>query len=60
MTARTPIYYDSGNLVEMTTAEINEWVTQAIFQYANNPSVVLSVVGSGGTMTPTMADTRFR
>ena len=60
MTARTPIYYDSGNLVEMTTAEINEWVTQAIYQYANNPSVTLSVVSSGGTMSPTMADTRFR
>lgn len=60
MTARTPIYYDSGNLVEMTTAEINEWVTQAIYQYANDPSVTVSVVGSGGNISPTMSDTRYR
>lgn len=60
MTARTPLYYDSGNLVEMTSAEITEWVTQTIYQYAADPSVTVSVVGSGGTLSPTMSDTRFR
>ena len=60
MTARTPIYYDSGNLVEMTTAEVNEWVTQAIFQYASNPSVALTVDSGNGNIGTTLADTRFR
>ena len=60
MTARTPLYYDSGNLVEMTSAEITEWVTQAIYQYASDPSVTVSVVSSSGNISPTMSDTRFR
>ena len=58
MTARNPLYYDSGNLVEMTAGELLEWQREAIQQYAANPSVVITV-GSGNIGT-TMDDTRFR
>ncbi len=60
MTARTPLYWDGSSLKEMSSGEITEWVTQTIFQYANNPSVVLTVTAGSGNITPTMADTRFR
>lgn len=60
MTARTPIYWDGTNLKEFTAGEVTEYVTQAIFQYASNPSVVLTVTAGSGNITPTMADTRFR
>lgn len=58
MTARSPVYYDSGNLIEMTAGELLEWQREAIQQYAANPSVVITV-GSGNIGT-TMNDTRFR
>ena len=60
MTARTPLYYDSGNLVEMTSAEIVEWQRQAIYQYSQSKSVVLTVNAGNGNIGTTMNDTRFR
>ena len=30
MTARNPLYYDSGNLVEMSAAQLLEWQRKAI------------------------------
>ena len=60
MTARTPLYYDgSGSLIELSTAEIVEYQRQAIKQYADNPSVTVSVVSSSGTISPQMDDTRL-
>ena len=50
MTARNPLYYDSGNLVEMSAGELLEWQREAIQQYAANPSVVITV-GSGNIGT---------
>ena len=58
MTARNPLYYDSGSLIEMSAAQLLEWQREAIQQYAANPSVVITV-GSGNIGT-TMTDTRFR
>ena len=60
MTARTPLYYTSDSLVEMTSAEIVEWQRQAIFQYASDESVVLTVDAGNGNIGTTMNDTRFR
>ena len=58
MTARNPLYHDSGNLIEMSSTQLLEWQRAAIQQYAANPSVVITV-GSGNIGT-TMSDTRFR
>ena len=59
MAVRKPLYLDSGNIKEMTTAMVTEIVNQSVYQYSLNPSVVLSVVGSGGTLSA-LTDTRLQ
>ena len=44
MAVRTPLKNDSGNVKEMTSAEVDQVVDQVIYQYSQNPSVTLSVV----------------
>ena len=48
MAVRSPLKNDSGNLKEMSSAEVDQVVDQIIYQYSLNPGVTLSVVGSGG------------
>ena len=57
MTARSPLRYNSGNLQEMTSAEIVEWQKAAIFVYAQSPTSVLTVVSGSGSLAA-MNDTR--
>ena len=60
MTARNPLYYDSGSLVEMSAAELLKWQQQAIYQYSQSKSVVITVDAGNGNIGTTMNDTRFR
>ena len=57
MAIRAPLYYSAGNLKEMTSAEVNEIISQTIYQYSLAPSVSLSVVSSGGNVG-SITDTR--
>ena len=57
MTARSPLWYNSGDLQEMTSAEIVEWQKAAIFVYAQSPTSVLTVVSGSGSLAA-MNDTR--
>tara|TARA_B100001113_G_scaffold14670_1_gene11238 strand:+ start:6900 stop:7838 length:939 start_codon:yes stop_codon:yes gene_type:complete len=57
MAVRAPLYYDGGDLKEMTSAEVDEYIAQTIYQYSLNPSVILSVVATGGNLG-TITDTR--
>tara|TARA_A100001011_G_scaffold340004_2_gene371790 strand:+ start:1979 stop:2914 length:936 start_codon:yes stop_codon:yes gene_type:complete len=59
MAVRTPLKNDSGNIKQMTSAEVNEIIDQTVYQYSLNPSVTLSVVGSGGNMDA-ISDTRLQ
>ena len=60
MTARSPLWYNSGNLQEMTAAEIVEWQVAAIYVYASSPSVVLTInTGSAGNLAA-INDTRLQ
>jgi len=59
MAVRTPLKNDSGNVKEMSSAEVNQIVDQIVYQYSLNPSVALSVVGSGGSLG-TISDTRLQ
>jgi len=59
MAVRQPLYYNSGNLQEMTTVQVGEIVDQIVYQYSLNPSVSLSVVGSGGSLD-SITDTRLQ
>jgi hypothetical protein len=59
MAFRLPLYNDSGNLKEMSVAQINDIVSQIIYQYSLSPSVLLNVVTSGGNLG-TISDTRLQ
>ena len=58
MAVRSPLKNDSGNLKEMTSAEVDQIVDQIVYQYSLNPGVSLSVVGSGGSLG-SINDTRL-
>ena len=60
MAVRQPLYYNSSNQIQaMTTAMVDEVVDQIVYQYSQNPSVTLSVVGSSGSLDA-MSDTRLQ
>ncbi len=59
MAFRLPLYNDSGNLKEMSVAQIDDIVSQIIYQYSLSPSVLLNVVTSGGNLG-TISDTRLQ
>ena len=59
MAVRSPLYLDSGNLKEMSSAMVDEIVEQVVYQYSLNPGVALSVVSSGGTLS-SITDTRLQ
>ena len=59
MAIRTPLKNDSGNLKEMTSTEVNQIIDQIIYQYSLAPSVSLSVVSSGGSLS-SISDTRMQ
>jgi hypothetical protein len=50
---------DSGNLIEMTDSQISAIKLRAKYLYIKNPSVALSVVGTGGSLG-TINDTRLQ
>ena len=59
MAVRTPLYNDSGNIKQMTTAMVNEIVDQVVYQYSTDPGVSLSVVSSSGSLGA-IEDTRLQ
>jgi len=60
MAVRQPLYYNGSNQIQaMTTAMVDEIVDQIVYQYSQNPSVTLSVVGSSGSLSA-MSDTRLQ
>jgi len=59
MAVRSPLYYNSGNLQEMSSAMVDQIVDQTVYQYSLNPSVSLSVVSSSGNIG-SQNDTRLQ
>ena len=59
MAVRKPLYYDSGNLREMSDAQISQIKARMFWLYVENPSVALSVVSSGGSLGA-INDTRLQ
>ena len=57
MTARSPLWYNSGDLQEMSATEIVQWQAAAIYVYAQSPTSVLTVVSGSGSLAA-MSDTR--
>ena len=59
MAVRVPLYNNSGDLQEMTSTMVDNIKDQIVYQYSINPSVVLSVVSSGGNLG-SLTDTRLQ
>mgnify|MGYP000123573770 FL=1 len=60
MAVRSPLYFSGGNLIELSSGEINEWSQKAIYQYSLSPTAVLTVVSSSGANIDAMDDTRLQ
>ena len=60
MAVRSPLYFSGGNLIELSSGEINEWSQKAIYQYSLSPTAVLTVVSSSGANIDAMDDTRLK
>lgn len=58
MAVRSPLYWDGSDLKEMSSAMITEIVDRTVYLYGSNPSANVTVVSSGGNISPTMTDTR--
>ena len=58
MTARNLLYYDSGNLIEMSSAEMVEVQKRMIYAYGTSPTAVITVVSDSGANIAAMSDTR--
>ena len=54
-----PLYNDGGNLREMSLAQVSQLQQRAVYVYGSNPSALLTVVGSSGSLAG-MADTRMQ
>lgn len=61
MTAYRPLVSDNNiRIKECTSNEYDLMLQQIAYLYSQNPTVELSVVASGGNISPTMEDTRLR
>jgi hypothetical protein len=60
MTVRTPVYWNGTEIQEMSATQINEWKRYIAYLYSTDPTVTVTVVASGGSLSPTMADTRLQ
>ena len=59
MTVRTPLYWNGDQMQEMKSTQLTEMYNLASYYYGLNPSVALSVSGSGGNLT-SIDDTRLQ
>jgi len=59
MATRNPLIYSSGDLIEMTSSQVDAVVDNIVYQYSLSPSVTLSVVGSSGSLGA-ISDTRLK
>ena len=57
MAVRKPLYYDTGELKEMTTVMVDTIINQCVYQYSLDPGVSLSIVASSGSVG-SITDTR--
>ena len=59
MTARNPLYVDGTDLKEMSASQITDVVNRCVYAYGSNPSALLTVVSSSGSLTG-ISDTRLQ
>ena len=59
MAVRVPLYWDGTNLREMSSSMVSDIVDRAVYSYGADPSATVTVVSSGGNISPNMNDTRM-
>jgi len=59
MAVVSPLYWDGSSLQEMSSAQLLELQQRAVYVYGSNPSALLTVVGSSGSLD-SMSDTRMQ
>lgn len=60
MAVRNLLYYDSGDLKEMTSGELVELQKRMIYAYGTSPTAVITVVSSSGALVDAISDTRMK
>ena len=60
MTVRNPLYVSGGNLIAMSTGDIEQYRQKATFLYSQAPSAVLTVVSGSGALISAIDDTRTK
>ena len=61
MTVYRPLVSDNNiRIKECTSNEYDLMLQQIAYLYSQSPTVTLSIVASGGNISPTMTDTRYR
>ena len=60
MAVRKLLYYDSGDIKEMTTAEMVEVQNRMIYAYGVSPTAVITQVSGSGALVDAMSDTRLQ
>ena len=60
MAVRKLLYYDSGDIKEMTTAEMVEVQNRMIYAYGVSPTAVITQVSGSGALVDSMDDTRMQ
>jgi hypothetical protein len=60
MAVRNPLYVSGGNLIAMSTGDIEQYRQKATFLYSQAPSAVLTVVSGSGALISAIDDTRTK
>lgn len=60
MAVRNLLYYDNGDLKEMTSGELVEVQKRLCYAYGTSPTAVITVVSSSGALVDAMSDTRMQ
>ena len=60
MAAVRPLFYDGSGLKQMSASQILAIQNRCVYAYGADPSATITVVNSGGNISPNMTDTRLR
>ena len=60
MAAVRPLFYDGSGLKQMSASQILAIQNRCVYMYGSDPSATITVVNSGGNISPDMTDTRLQ
>ena len=60
MAAVRPLFHDGSGLKQMSASQILAIQNRCVYMYGSDPSATITVVNSGGNISPNMTDTRLK